>query len=164
MEILECCEFPIGHPVEKQRGVRILALQADQAFLDSLYEFPPGFPFKASILRNIYIRGGARRNPKDPKAKRPHGRTRLGQKAVKKFLKSSTEEVMGQAEGNADLNDKLSKAKIAKVSQKLIRSFNQLHFIPSSVIDFSKKEKSTRQKARLKKTQAIIILHKAKLL
>ena len=56
----------MSHPTEKKRGTRIITLHADQAFLDSLYEFLPNFPFAGSILCNLYIRGGARRNPKDP--------------------------------------------------------------------------------------------------
>ena len=86
LEVMECKEFPHNHPMEKRRGVRIITLHADQTFLDSLYEFPPNYPFNASILCNIYIRGGARLNPKDPKAKRPAGRTRFGKKSVEKFL------------------------------------------------------------------------------
>ena len=78
LEVLECKEFPMTHPVEKRRGSRVITLHADQKFLDGLYEYPPNYPFTASILRNIFIRGGARRNPKDPKAQRPPtGRTCL---------------------------------------------------------------------------------------
>ena len=63
LEIIECREFPMHHPTEKKRGVRIISLQADQAFLDSLHEFPPNYPFNASVVGGLYIRGGARRNP-----------------------------------------------------------------------------------------------------
>ena len=78
LEIIECKEFPMNHPTEKKRGVRIITLHADQQFLYSLYKFPVNYPFSASVILNVYIKGGTRRNPKDPRAKRPPGHTRLG--------------------------------------------------------------------------------------
>ena len=51
MEIIKCKEYPMDHPVEKRRGVRIITLHADQAFLDALYEFPPSYPFTSSVIR-----------------------------------------------------------------------------------------------------------------
>ena len=71
VEVIECREYPLNHPVEKRRGVRVITLNEDQKFLDSLYEFPPNYPFTASVLRNIYVRGGARRNPKAQKQSAP---------------------------------------------------------------------------------------------
>ena len=55
LEVLECRDYPLNHPSEKRRGVRIISLQADQVFLDALYEFPPNCPFQASVVRNLYI-------------------------------------------------------------------------------------------------------------
>ena len=51
-------EYPMSHAIEKKRGVRIITLMGNQEFLDSIYEYPPNYPFGASILRNLYIRGG----------------------------------------------------------------------------------------------------------
>ena len=39
LEVLECKEFPLSHPVEKRRGSRVIILHADQKFLDALYEY-----------------------------------------------------------------------------------------------------------------------------
>ena len=66
IEVVEVKEFPLTHAVEKKRGVRIITLLGDQDFLDSLYEYPPSYPFTASILRNLYIRGGQGATPKTP--------------------------------------------------------------------------------------------------
>ena len=109
LEIVERREFPLNHPVEKQQGVWIITLQADQTFLDCLYEYPPNLPFQASVLRNLYIRGGTRWNPKDPKAQQPPGRTQLGKKALQKFLKGTANDVMDQTKEDDELTSKLSK-------------------------------------------------------
>ena len=86
LELVDVKVYPLDHPSPKRQGVRIFVLQPDQTFLDSIYEYPTNYPFKINILRNIYIRGGARRNTKDPRAQRPPGRLRVGKKALKKFL------------------------------------------------------------------------------
>ena len=122
VEVIECKEFPMNHPVEKKRGVRILSLHADQQFLDSLYEFPVNYPFSASVIRNVYIRGGNRRNPKDPRAKRPPGRTRLGKASVKKILTITSGEVLEQAAEESELNEKMSSADINNVRNLIINT------------------------------------------
>ena len=110
VEVVEVKEFPLTHAIEKKRGVRIITLLGDQDFLDSLYEYPPNYPFTASILRNLYIRGGSRRNPKDPLAQKPQGRTRMGKKALRRFVNGTSKEVLNKAAD--DLTDKMSGANL----------------------------------------------------
>ena len=70
-------------------------------------------------MRNLYIRGGSRRNPKDPLAQKTPGRTRMGKKALKKFLSGTAQEVINKAAAAADeLSQKLSGANL-KVSETL---------------------------------------------
>ena len=72
------------------------------------------------MIRNLYIRGRARRNPKDPKAQRPPGRTKVGKKAIKKLLAETAQDVIKKAEGEEALAEKLSEATISKVSQEIL--------------------------------------------
>ena len=58
IEVIDCKEYPMSHQIEKKKGVRIVTLLGNQEFLDAIYEYPPNYPFGASILRNLYIRGG----------------------------------------------------------------------------------------------------------
>ena len=133
MEVIEYKEFPMDHPASRKQGVRIISVQGDQEFLDSLYDFPANFPFKASIFNNIYVRGGARRGPKDPKALKPPPRARLNKSSLKKLLHGNASEALTQAE--KDLATKMSSASIAQV-RKLI---NQAQSSSNYVTENTKK-------------------------
>ena len=107
----------------EEKRVRIITLHADQQFLYSLYEFPVNYPFSASVIRNVYIRGGTRRNPKDPRAKRPPGHTRLGKASLKKILTVTSGEVLEQAaEDEDELNEKISSTDINNVRYQIINT------------------------------------------
>ena len=72
-------KFPEDHPIPWKRGARILSFTGDQKFLDSLHQFPHGFPFSVK-LANIYIQGGER--------------TRTGQTTQRKKWPKMTEEAL----------------------------------------------------------------------
>ena len=125
LELVDVKAFPLDHPSPKRRGTRVFTLQPDQTFLDSIYEYPASYPFQAAILRNIYIRGGARRNMKDPRAQRPPGRLRLGKKSLKKFLDESVTEVANKhATAEEKLADKMGATKIDPNAPSTSRSNN----------------------------------------
>ena len=77
------------------------------------------------MLPNLFFRGGTRRNPKDPKAQKPTGRTTLGKKSIKKFLTATTEDVIKQTD-DEEIAEKLHDAKISKVGKRII-NFNYLN-------------------------------------
>ena len=84
IEVLESKNYPLNHATEKRRGARIISLQANQEFLDCIHEYPTSYPFTAGILKNLYIRGGTRRNTKDPSARKPPRRPEKTAEAVQR--------------------------------------------------------------------------------
>ena len=59
---VEARKYPDTHPIPRRRGARVLSFTGDQAFLDSLRNFPRNFPFSIK-LANVFIRGGDRAAP-----------------------------------------------------------------------------------------------------
>ena len=108
IEVLESKNYPLNHATEKRRGARIISLQANQEFLDCIHEYPTSFPFTAGILKNLYIRGGTRRNTKDPNARKPPRRPKLSKSSQKRLLQQSNEEVMKNAAAADDVSSRLN--------------------------------------------------------
>ena len=67
-DVFSCRTYPKDHPVEKRRGARIVTFEGDQKFYYSLQKFPRDFPFTIKMGGDVYIRGGDRADPDDPKA------------------------------------------------------------------------------------------------
>ena len=108
IEVLESKNYPLNHATEKRRGARIISLQADQEFLDCIHAYPTSYPFTAGILKNLYIRGGTRRNTKDPNARKPPRRPRLSKTSQKRLLQQSNNDIMKNSAAEDDVASKLS--------------------------------------------------------
>ena len=100
-----------AHPNPRRKGTRIISLRADQEFLDSLYEYPQDFPFSASFLLNLYIKGGTRRNAKDPRAQKAPRRARIGAKTVKQLQNGMAGDIIQAADTLSDKMADLAKVK-----------------------------------------------------
>ena len=92
---VEARKYPDTHPIARRRGARILSFTGDQAFLDSLRNFPPNFPFSIK-LANVYIRGGDRAATQGKTEKRR--RPRMTEEGLKKLLERHGQEMVEEAE------------------------------------------------------------------
>ena len=108
IEVLESKNYPLNHATEKRRGARIISLQANQDFLDCIHAYPTSYPFTAGILKNLYIRGGTRRNFKDPSARKPPRRPRLSKNSQKRLLQQSNDDIMKKSAAEDDVASRLS--------------------------------------------------------
>ena len=92
-------KFPDDHPNPRKRGARILSFTGDQKFLDSLHEFPCGFPFSVKIA-NVYIEGGVRTREGKPVLRRR--RPKMTEEALKALLTRHGKEIIDEAEQHED--------------------------------------------------------------
>jgi hypothetical protein len=106
-------KFKESHPVVKRRGARIVSFTGDQAFLDSLYQFPRDYPFDVKV-GNIYIRGGDRTEQSCPKYSRNKPRPRMTQAALHELLSKNRGDIADQA---MEAEDRLAGLKIGSGSR-----------------------------------------------
>ena len=92
---VEARKYPDNHHIPRRRGARVLSFTGDQAFLDSLHNFPKDFPFSIK-LANVYIRGGERTTKGQGEQRRR--RPRMTEEALKKLLERHGKEIVEDAE------------------------------------------------------------------
>ena len=100
-DVLSCRTYPRDHPNEKRRGARIVTFEGDQDFYDSLHQFPRDFPFTVKVGGNVYIRGGDRADPDDPRAIQGY-RPRIKRSGVRQLMSGVKEKLMDQAQDQED--------------------------------------------------------------
>ena len=100
-DVLSCRTYPKDHPVEKRRGARVVTFEGDQKFYDSLHQFPRDFPFTIKVGGNVYIRGGDRADPDDPRATKGY-RPRIQRSGVRQLMAGVQEKLLDQAQANED--------------------------------------------------------------
>jgi hypothetical protein len=88
------------HPMERRRGARIVSFTGDQAFLDSLHQFPRSYPFDVKV-GNLYIRGGDRTEAEYTRYRRSK-RPKITQDALHELLRRNNGEIVGEAEAAED--------------------------------------------------------------
>ena len=99
-DVLTCRTYPSDHPNEKRRGARIVSFEGDQSFYDSLHKFPQDFPFTVKVGGNVYIRGGDRADPDDPRAM--SFRPRIQRRGVRQLMSGVQDKLLDQAQAQED--------------------------------------------------------------
>ena len=77
-EVLKADKFGANYPITRKQNTRIITLIPNREFLDSLYKFPPNFPFDAGLCKRLFITRGSR----------------LAKKAMERFLHDAHEEIV----------------------------------------------------------------------
>jgi hypothetical protein len=86
--------------MERRRGARIVSFTGDQAFLDSLHQFPRSYPFDVKV-GNLYIRGGDRTDAEYTRYRRTR-RPKITQDALHELLRRNNGEIVDEAEAAED--------------------------------------------------------------
>ena len=113
VDIIEVRRYPESHANTKRAGAKIVAFEGDQDFLDSLQTHSREYAFKINFGGKLFIRGGDRIDPEDPKAVQPR-RPRIKRDSVKKFLSTSQNAIL-----DTGLNAEEEAARLALERQQL---------------------------------------------
>ena len=111
-EVLKADKFGADFPITRKQNTRIITLIPNREFLDSLYKFPPNFPFGAGLCKQLFITGGSRTNPSDPDAKKIERHPRFAKKAMERFLRDAHEEIVKKADEEQEVAEQMDKASI----------------------------------------------------
>ena len=93
VNIVEVRKYPDNHANSKRAGVKIIAFEGDQEFMDSLFRHPHDHQFDIRFGGKLYVRGGDRIDPLDPGAVQSR-RCRISREAIKKLTVGSGQEIL----------------------------------------------------------------------
>ena len=73
----------------------------NERFYDSLHKFSRDFPFTVKVGGNVYIRGGNRADPDNPRATKGY-RPRIERKGVRQIMTGLKENLFDKAQAQDD--------------------------------------------------------------